>query len=395
MVNIYYFMCRFSPGASSYALTVGGTRQNDDLYLRLFDGTNYGKCVDIFAPGQEILSAGIRGKDAVERFSGTSQAAPLVSGAAAIYWNMKGDAKPLDIKNTITSTCTRDKLKISAVVPNGFQQQTPNCLLFIGNRANFTHRDMNNSNVPYQIFYSVPPSLVETSIRNLENRSYALTYIHSHSINSVIHYNLVFKYMGDEFITIISPRLKNVKRSINTYKANGYWPTFIYNKVDSIDYIAVLEKTNLDHSIKYRLTKDKHDNEYQTKSSQGDSLLSTTAALDSKDKIRYTSIYVHDNVKTHHLSSVNISELLEALNMQLNQGFYLSHLTTIHTDPPSYAVVFHKMTKPANYYVMSTDLKIDQVDKFVQMQISNGFAPLVVARLDTPNGAKIVVSFEQ
>jgi len=40
---------RYSPGASPDVLTVGGTRRNDDLYLRLFDGTNYGKY--IFAPG--------------------------------------------------------------------------------------------------------------------------------------------------------------------------------------------------------------------------------------------------------------------------------------------------------------------------------------------------------
>ena len=62
----------YSPGASPDALTVGGTQQNDDLYLRLFDGTNYGKCVDIFAPGQDIRSAGLSGKDSVTTFSGTS-----------------------------------------------------------------------------------------------------------------------------------------------------------------------------------------------------------------------------------------------------------------------------------------------------------------------------------
>ena len=79
---------RYSPGSSPNALTVGGTQRNDDLYLRLFDGTNYGRCVDVFAPGQDIRSAGIRSNDAVETMSGTSQATPIVSGAAAVYWNM-------------------------------------------------------------------------------------------------------------------------------------------------------------------------------------------------------------------------------------------------------------------------------------------------------------------
>ena len=58
---------RYSPGSSSSALTVGGTQQNDDLYLRLFDDINYGRCVDIFAPGQDICSLGISSNDAVYR----------------------------------------------------------------------------------------------------------------------------------------------------------------------------------------------------------------------------------------------------------------------------------------------------------------------------------------
>ena len=387
-------MCSYSPGASPNALTVGGSEQRDDLYLTFFDGTNYGRCVDIFAPGQDVRSAGIRSNDAVETMSGTSQATPIVSGAAAVYWNINKTATPLDIKDMITSTCTRDHLRINGAVPSSFADQTPNCLLFIDNQIIPTHVDMDN--LTYHVFYSIPSSMVETHIKTQENISYALTYIDSYSVNSVTRYNLIFKYMPDvDFFTIMSSRLGQIRRSVTSYEAEGYQLTLMYNMMKSIDHIVVLEKTNLTHSHQYRLTKQNHDNIYQTKSSQGESLLSTTVALTGKGSLRYTSIYVHDNIETHHFSSVSESEFPATLDEQLSQGFYLTNLATIPTDPPSYSVVFHKMTQPATSYVMSKDLELNQVSEFVQMQVSEGFTPLVVAGYVTPNGLKFVTSFEQ
>ena len=43
--------CQYSPGASQSAVTVGGTARNDFLYWDSTSGTNFGCCVDIFAPG--------------------------------------------------------------------------------------------------------------------------------------------------------------------------------------------------------------------------------------------------------------------------------------------------------------------------------------------------------
>ena len=384
-------MCRYSPGASSYALTVGGTQRNDDLYLRLFYGTNYGKCVDVFAPGQGILSAGIRGRDAVATMSGTSQATPIVSGAAAIYWSISTNAKPLDIKDIITSTCTQNKLRISAAVPSSFQADTPNCLLFIDYGISSTN------GVPDQVFYSIVPASVKTIISIMQNNSYGLKYIQSHTINHTPRYNLVFKYMANvEFITLLSPRLKKLRSSISDYEANGYQLTLLYNKMDdSIENIALMEKSNLIYSHEYRLTKEKHEELYQSKSSHGNLLLSTTVAQNTKGELRYSSIYVHDNVETHHLPSVDISDLLDTLDAQLSQGFYLSHLTSVPTNPPSYSVVFRKMTRPATRYALSKNLDTDVVGQTIQMQISNGFTPVAVARLQTQDGLKFFVSFEQ
>ena len=89
--------------------------------------------------------------------SGTSQATPLVSGTAAVYWNINRDATPLEIKDTITSTCTRNKLAISAAVPSNLADNPPNCLLFVDNGP----MSVDEVTLPYFVLHSVPSSEVE------------------------------------------------------------------------------------------------------------------------------------------------------------------------------------------------------------------------------------------
>ena len=388
-INNYIYLYRYSPGSSSYALTVGGTQRNDDLYLRLFDGTNYGRCVDIFAPGQDVHSAGIRSNDAVATMSGTSQATPIVSGAAAVYWNMNRDATALEIKDNVISTCTHNQLRISTVVPSSFADQSPNCLLHM---AASTLAGSDN-NLPYHVSHSVPSPEVMRYIKQMENNSYALTYIHHHLINSTMHYSLIFKYMADEkFITILTPRQKVMKDEIDSHELNGYQVTLLYNSHD-IDHIAVLEKTNLSYSHDYRLSRERHDNLYHSKSQTG-SLLSTTVIMTSKDEPKYGSVYVRNNEATHHFPNVSVSELLEAVDDQLNKEFYLTHLATVPTDLHCYSIVFHKMNESTNY-VISKELELDEVEEFVQMRINKGLIPLVVAGIETQNGLKFIVSMKQ
>ncbi|KAF2869437.1 peptidase S8/S53 domain-containing protein [Massariosphaeria phaeospora] len=66
-------------GASSKVVTVGST--NIDNQISSF--SNVGKCVDIYAPGEEIVSAWNLGDDVINFLSGTSMACPHVSGVMA------------------------------------------------------------------------------------------------------------------------------------------------------------------------------------------------------------------------------------------------------------------------------------------------------------------------
>jgi subtilisin family serine protease len=73
--------CNYSPGRTPVAITVGATWQIDERAPY----STYGPCVDIFGPGYEIVSAGNASDTATRQLNGTSMAAPLVAGVAAIY----------------------------------------------------------------------------------------------------------------------------------------------------------------------------------------------------------------------------------------------------------------------------------------------------------------------
>jgi subtilisin family serine protease len=68
------------------AVTVAATDQDDQrLYMSPGVGSNYGPCVDVWAPGSAIVSADHANDTAVMLRSGTSQAVPFVAGCIALY----------------------------------------------------------------------------------------------------------------------------------------------------------------------------------------------------------------------------------------------------------------------------------------------------------------------
>jgi len=111
--------CNGSPSRVGAALTVGSTTSTDARS----SFSNYGSCLDIFAPGSSITSAWHTGTSATNTISGTSMATPHVAGVAALYLQGNPSASPATVGNAITSTATTG-------VVSGAQTGSPNRLLY-------------------------------------------------------------------------------------------------------------------------------------------------------------------------------------------------------------------------------------------------------------------------
>jgi cerevisin len=108
--------CNYSPAAAENAITVGASTINDErAYF-----SNYGECVDVFAPGLNILSVWRGSRYATNTISGTSMASPHVAGLAAYFLSMEDErVTPKYIKDKILRLATRDALdKIPEDTPN-------------------------------------------------------------------------------------------------------------------------------------------------------------------------------------------------------------------------------------------------------------------------------------
>lgn len=89
--------CNYSPARAPSALTIGATTSTDSRARY----SNFGTCVDLFAPGSSITSAWITHNTSTNTISGTSMAAPHVAGVAALILEQTPTATPADISATI------------------------------------------------------------------------------------------------------------------------------------------------------------------------------------------------------------------------------------------------------------------------------------------------------
>ncbi len=98
--------CNYSPARVAAAITVGNSNSSDVRSST----SNYGSCLDIFAPGSSITSAWHTSNTATNTISGTSMAAPHVAGVAALYLQSNSTASPATVGSAITSTATSGRL---------------------------------------------------------------------------------------------------------------------------------------------------------------------------------------------------------------------------------------------------------------------------------------------
>ncbi|WP_196140293.1 S8 family serine peptidase [Aliikangiella sp. G2MR2-5] len=92
--------CNYSPARTPSAITVGSTAQGDSRS----SFSNYGNCVDLFAPGSDITSTSQSGGSTT--MSGTSMASPHVAGIAALYLADNPNATPSQVTQAIKDAAT-------------------------------------------------------------------------------------------------------------------------------------------------------------------------------------------------------------------------------------------------------------------------------------------------
>jgi subtilisin family serine protease len=98
--------CNSSPSSTATAITVGATQSNDARA----SFSNYGSCVDLFAPGVSITSAWNTSNSATNTISGTSMATPHVAGVAALYLQAHPTASPSAVDAALKSSATLNKV---------------------------------------------------------------------------------------------------------------------------------------------------------------------------------------------------------------------------------------------------------------------------------------------
>ena len=87
--------CQLSPARLPAGITVAASDKTDTRWT----SSNYGSCVDLYAPGVSVLSAMDTSNTATMTASGTSMACPHVSGVAALYLQSNPTAQPNEVKS--------------------------------------------------------------------------------------------------------------------------------------------------------------------------------------------------------------------------------------------------------------------------------------------------------
>ncbi|MEU0401473.1 S8 family peptidase [Streptomyces sp. NPDC006197] len=113
--------CSYSPGSVPAAITAGATDGNDTRA----SFSNYGSCLDLFAPGVNITSASHSSDTGSAVMSGTSMASPHVAGAAALVLSANPSFSPAQVRDKLVADSTPGKV-------GDARTGSPNRLLYVG-----------------------------------------------------------------------------------------------------------------------------------------------------------------------------------------------------------------------------------------------------------------------
>lgn len=115
--------CQFSPARVPEAMTSGASTISDAKA----SFSNWGSCMDWFAPGQSVTSAWRTSDSATNTISGTSMASPHTAGVAALYLQSSPGASPAAVHKALASAATTRRI---TGIDRRFYPGTADLLLF-------------------------------------------------------------------------------------------------------------------------------------------------------------------------------------------------------------------------------------------------------------------------
>nr|A8T682.1 RecName: Full=Proprotein convertase subtilisin/kexin type 9; AltName: Full=Proprotein convertase 9; Short=PC9; AltName: Full=Subtilisin/kexin-like protease PC9; Flags: Precursor [Saguinus labiatus]ABV59225.1 convertase subtilisin/kexin type 9 preproprotein [Saguinus labiatus] len=117
--------CLYSPASAPEVITVGATNAQDQPVTLGTLGTNFGRCVDLFAPGEDIIGASSDCSTCFVSRSGTSQAAAHVAGIAAMMLSAEPELTLAELRQRLIHFSAKDVIN-EAWFPEDQRVLTPN-----------------------------------------------------------------------------------------------------------------------------------------------------------------------------------------------------------------------------------------------------------------------------
>ncbi|XP_021571693.1 proprotein convertase subtilisin/kexin type 9 [Carlito syrichta] len=117
--------CLYSPASAPEVITVGATNAQDQPVTLGALGTNFGRCVDLFAPGEDIIGASSDCSTCFMSQSGTSQAAAHVAGIAAMMLSVEPELTLAELRQRLIRFSAKDVIN-EAWFPEDQRVLTPN-----------------------------------------------------------------------------------------------------------------------------------------------------------------------------------------------------------------------------------------------------------------------------
>ncbi|XP_048208081.1 proprotein convertase subtilisin/kexin type 9-like [Perognathus longimembris pacificus] len=129
--------CAYSPASSPEVITVGAVNFQNQPFTQGWQGTNYGSCVDIFAPGKSIVSAANDCDICYAMKSGTAQAAAHVAGIAALMLTAQPNLTVAEVRQRLIHYSVSNAIN-DTWFPEEERVMTPNLVAALPNTTQET-----------------------------------------------------------------------------------------------------------------------------------------------------------------------------------------------------------------------------------------------------------------